>query len=146
MSAVHPDVGHGGLGDFHDREAGFMVERRSQLKASGKSKRSPFTKVHCLFRHYPIGFIPPALCDIGLWGTLSPKVVFHHWSSVRCEENPRCRWFTYDERAQLCYLKSGRGFQRSRCKQKNNESQFGFKNLEKNVLYQTPHDLGLMGS
>ena len=22
----------------------------------------------------------------------------------------------------------------------------GFKNLEKNVLYQTPHDLGLMGS
>ena len=131
MSAVHPDVGHGGLGDFHDREAGFMVERRSQLKASGKSKRSPFTKVHCLFRHYPIGFIPPALCDIGLWGTLSPKVVFHHWSSIRCEENPRCRWFTYDERAQLCYLKSGRGFQRSRCMQKNNESQFGFKNLEK---------------
>ena len=76
VSAVHAGVGHGGLGVFHGREVGFMVERRSQLKASGKSKGSPFTKVHCLFRHYPIGFIPPALCDIGLWGTLSPIIPF----------------------------------------------------------------------
>ena len=37
-----------------------------------------------------------------------------HKTLLRCEENPRCRWFTFDQRAQLCYLKSGRGFQRAR--------------------------------
>jgi len=32
----------------------------------------------------------------------------------RCEENPRCQWYTYDEREDLCYLKSGRGYLRNR--------------------------------
>jgi len=32
----------------------------------------------------------------------------------RCEENPECRWYTYDSREELCYLKSGRGYTRNR--------------------------------
>lgn len=32
----------------------------------------------------------------------------------RCEENPRCEWYTYDTREDLCYLKSGRGYLRNR--------------------------------
>ena len=125
MSAVHAGVGHvghGGLGGFHGGKVVFMVERRFQLKESWKIREAHLQKCIVYSGTTKKALYPPALCDIGLWGTLSPKVVFHHWPSVRCEENPRCRWFTYDERAQLCYLKSGRGFQRSRCKQKNNES------------------------
>ncbi|XP_023344219.1 uncharacterized protein LOC111713571 [Eurytemora carolleeae] len=32
----------------------------------------------------------------------------------KCEDNFRCKWFTYDEREQLCYLKSSRGYPRNR--------------------------------
>jgi len=32
----------------------------------------------------------------------------------RCDENPRCEWYTYDTREDLCYLKSGRGYLRNR--------------------------------
>jgi len=32
----------------------------------------------------------------------------------RCEENPRCTWYTYDTREDLCYLKAGRGYIRNR--------------------------------
>jgi len=32
----------------------------------------------------------------------------------KCEENFRCGWFTYDERARLCYLKGTRGYPRNR--------------------------------
>jgi len=33
---------------------------------------------------------------------------------TRCDENPRCKWFTFDDRKALCYLKSGRGYKRKR--------------------------------
>ena len=129
MSAVHPGVGHyhGGLGGFHGGKVFIMVERRFQLKEIWKIREAHLQKCIVYSGTTQKALDPPALCDIGLWGTLSPKVVFHHWPSVRCEENPRCRWFTYDERAQLCYLKSGRGFQRSRCKQKNMKVNLGLK-------------------
>ena len=32
----------------------------------------------------------------------------------RCDENPGCKWYTYDDREGLCYLKSGRGYKRDR--------------------------------
>merc|ERR1712117_286245 len=32
----------------------------------------------------------------------------------RCDENPRCTWYTFDTREDLCYLKSGRGYLRNR--------------------------------
>jgi len=32
----------------------------------------------------------------------------------RCDDNPACRWYTWDNRENLCYLKSGRGFLRNR--------------------------------
>ena len=32
----------------------------------------------------------------------------------RCRENPGCLWYTWDSRDELCHLKSGRGYQRSR--------------------------------
>jgi len=33
---------------------------------------------------------------------------------IRCEEHPGCKWFTWDERAARCYLKSSRGYVRER--------------------------------
>ena len=82
VSAAHAGVGHGGhgvLGGCHGGKVVFMVERRFQLKESWKNKKSPFTTAHRLFRHYPKGFRvldPPALCDIGLWGALSPIILY----------------------------------------------------------------------
>jgi len=32
----------------------------------------------------------------------------------RCDDNPACRWYTWDNREDLCYLKSGRGYLRNR--------------------------------
>eukprot|EP00090_Calanus_glacialis_P014339 TRINITY_DN2312_c0_g1_i2.p1 TRINITY_DN2312_c0_g1~~TRINITY_DN2312_c0_g1_i2.p1 ORF type:complete len:330 (-),score=69.34 TRINITY_DN2312_c0_g1_i2:58-1047(-) len=32
----------------------------------------------------------------------------------RCDENPGCKWYTYDTKKELCYLKSGRGYMRNR--------------------------------
>jgi len=32
----------------------------------------------------------------------------------RCEDNPECKWYTYDTKKDLCYLKSGRGYMRNR--------------------------------
>jgi len=32
----------------------------------------------------------------------------------RCDENPECKWYTYDTKEDLCYLKSGRGYLRNR--------------------------------
>ena len=34
--------------------------------------------------------------------------------ACRCEEHPGCKWFTWDERAARCYLKSSRGYVRER--------------------------------
>ena len=33
---------------------------------------------------------------------------------ARCDDNPACRWYTWDNREDLCYLKSGRGYLRNR--------------------------------
>ena len=38
---------------------------------------------------------------------------------IRCDDNPACRWYTWDNRENLCYLKSGRGFLRNRLELKN---------------------------
>ena len=38
---------------------------------------------------------------------------------IRCDDNPACRWYTWDNRENLCYLKSGRGFLRNRLEPKN---------------------------
>jgi len=32
----------------------------------------------------------------------------------RCEDNPGCKWYTYDSKQDLCYLKSERGYMRNR--------------------------------
>ena len=43
-------------------------------------------------------------------GYHSPDIHKHVLYCPRCEENPFCKWFTYDDRKGLCYLKDRRGF------------------------------------